>query len=50
MLYHLFDYLQQFYDIPGQRLMSYLSFRAILASVTAMLIALWAGKGLPGRC
>ena len=48
MLYHLFDYLQQFYDIPGQRLMSYLSFRAILASVTAMLIALWAGKGIIG--
>ena len=48
MLYHLFDYLQQFYDIPGQRLMSYLSFRAILASVTAMLIALWAGQGIIG--
>ena len=43
MLYHLFEYLKQF-DIPGGRLMTYLSFRAILASVTAMLISLLVGK------
>ncbi len=46
MIYHLFEYLRQFYDIPGERLFSYLSFRAILATVTAMLIALFAGKGI----
>ena len=43
MIYHLFEYLQQF-DIPGGRLMNYLSFRAILASVTAMAISLLVGK------
>ncbi len=43
MIYHLFEYLQQF-DIPGGRLMRYLSFRAMLASVTAMLISLLVGK------
>ena len=43
MLYHLFQFLQQ-YDIPGQRLMTYLSFRAILALIFSMLIAFFAGK------
>lgn len=43
MIYHLFEYLKQ-YDIPGQGLFTYLSFRAMLASVTAMIIALFAGK------
>ena len=48
MLYHLFQYLQQF-DIPGVRLMSYLSFRAILASGTAMLFAMLVGKKIIDR-
>ena len=43
MLYHLFQLLQD-YDIPGQRLMGYLSFRAMLASIFSMLIAFFAGK------
>ena len=43
MIYHLFQSLKE-YDIPGQGLFTYLSFRAMLASVTAMLIALFAGK------
>lgn len=43
MIYHLFEYLKQF-DIPGQGLFNYLSFRAMLSSVTAMLIAFFAGK------
>ncbi|MCQ2118779.1 MAG: phospho-N-acetylmuramoyl-pentapeptide-transferase [Bacteroidales bacterium] len=43
MIYHLFEYLKQ-YDIPGQGLFTYLSFRAMLASVTAILIALFAGR------
>lgn len=45
MIYHLFEYLQQ-YDIPGQGLFNYLSFRAMLASVVAMLIAFSAGKSI----
>ncbi|MCQ2176648.1 MAG: phospho-N-acetylmuramoyl-pentapeptide-transferase [Bacteroidales bacterium] len=44
MLYHLFEYLKTFVDIPGGGLMSYLSFRAMAASVVAMLIAFFAGK------
>ena len=43
MIYHLFEALKDF-DIPGQGLMGYLSFRAIMASVTAMLISLVIGK------
>ena len=43
MLYHLFEALKEF-DIPGQGLMSYLTFRAMMASVTAMLISLIIGK------
>ena len=35
MIYHLFQLLKE-YDIPGQGLMNYLSFRAFLASATAM--------------
>ena len=43
MLYHLFQFLHD-YDIPGQGLMQYLSFRAMLATVFSMLIAFFAGK------
>ena len=43
MLYHLFQALKD-YDIPGQGLMGYLSFRAILANVISMLFAFFAGE------
>ena len=43
MLYHLNQLLQSF-DLPGQRLMTYLSFRAMLALLFSMLIAFFAGK------
>ena len=43
MLYHLFQYFQDA-DIPGVRLMSYLSFRSMLAIVFSMLISFFAGK------
>jgi phospho-N-acetylmuramoyl-pentapeptide-transferase len=43
MLYHLFEALKD-YDIPGQGLMGYLSFRAILANVLSMLFAFFAGE------
>ena len=43
MLYHLFEYLKTVVDFPGLGLMSYLSFRAMAASVLAMLISLIAG-------
>ncbi len=43
MIYHLFQYLQKF-DIPGQGLFKYLSFRAMLASVAAILISIFIGR------
>ncbi len=45
MLYHLFQFLEKTgLDFPGMGLMHYISFRAMMASVTAVLIALLAGK------
>jgi len=43
MIYHLFQALSD-YDIPGAGLMNYISFRAILAFVIALLVSLFAGK------
>ncbi len=43
MIYALFQALKE-YDIPGQGLMTYLSFRAMLGCVTAMLISLFVGR------
>ena len=43
MLYYLFELLKK-YDIPGQGLMTYFSFRAILANVIAIVIAYFFGK------
>ena len=48
MIYHLFEALKSV-DIPGQGLMTYLSFRAFAAAVIAMLIALFAGKNIIRR-
>ena len=45
MIYHLFQYLERAgVDIPGMGLMHYLSFRAMMATVAAVLFALIAGK------
>ena len=41
MLYSLFEYLP---DFPGSRLMTYISFRAIVAAVLALLISIYFGK------
>ena len=43
MIYHLFQLLKDC-DIPGQGLMNYLSFRAMLGCVTAMLISFFIGR------
>jgi len=43
MLYHLFQALKD-YDIPGAGLMGYISFRAMLCFVFALVISLFAGK------
>ncbi|MBR1808416.1 MAG: phospho-N-acetylmuramoyl-pentapeptide-transferase [Paludibacteraceae bacterium] len=44
MLYHLFNYLQSTMHIPGAGLWQYISFRAILAGVVALLMSMWFGK------
>lgn len=44
MLYHLFNYLHQFINIPGGRLFNYLTFRAAFGSILALLIGLFLGK------
>ena len=46
MLYHLFDYLNKFFDIPGAGMMHYLSFRSVMAVVTALLIVIFFGKSI----
>ncbi len=47
MIYHLFQFLKQ-YDIPGQHLFTYLSFRAMLTSVTAMLLSFFIERNIIG--
>ena len=49
MIYHLFQYLESLgVHFPGIGLMHYLSFRAMLAAVTAVLVSLLAGKRIIG--
>ena len=44
MLYHLFEYLNNAgIDFPGSGLMQYISFRALMSLMTALLIALYLG-------
>ena len=45
MIYHLFQYLERAgVDIPGMGLMHYLSFRAMMATVAAVLFSMLVGK------
>ncbi len=49
MIYHLVEYLKQIgVDLPGQGLFGYLSFRAIAAFTTALLISIFAGRRIIG--
>ncbi|MEZ3589875.1 MAG: phospho-N-acetylmuramoyl-pentapeptide-transferase [Muribaculaceae bacterium] len=48
MFYHLFDYLNDF-NIPGARLMEYITFRSGVAFILSMLIATWAGRRIIDR-
>ncbi|MCQ2166033.1 MAG: phospho-N-acetylmuramoyl-pentapeptide-transferase [Bacteroidales bacterium] len=43
MIYYLFQLLKE-YDLPGAGLVGYLSFRSLMAALTALLVALFAGK------
>jgi phospho-N-acetylmuramoyl-pentapeptide-transferase len=44
MLYHLFEWLDKYYDFPGSGLFRYVSFRAALAIVLSLFIALIFGR------
>jgi len=44
MLYYLFDFLDKQYDFPGAGVFQYLSFRAAMAAVVSLLIAMVFGK------
>lgn len=46
MLYHLFDYLNSIVDLPGSGMMRYISFRSVMAVVTALLIVIYCGKSI----
>ncbi len=45
MLYYLFDLIKDT-DLPGARLMGYISFRALLAIVIALIVSTWFGSSL----
>lgn len=49
MLYNLFEFLKENIDFPGLGLLKYISFRAISASILALLIALFVGKRIIRR-
>jgi len=44
MLYHLFDFLQNNYDLPGAGLFQYISFRAAASIITSLIISMLIGK------
>ena len=44
MLYHLFDYLEDIYQFPGERLYQYISFRSAMAIILSLGISTIYGK------
>ena len=48
MLYHLFEWLDKYYDIPGAGLFKYVSFRAGLAIILSLVIAIYFGRRIVG--
>jgi phospho-N-acetylmuramoyl-pentapeptide-transferase len=46
MLYHLFEYLNQNYSIPGTGVFQYISFRAGMAIITSLIISMMFGDKL----
>jgi phospho-N-acetylmuramoyl-pentapeptide-transferase len=46
MLYHLFEYLDKHFDLPGAGLFHYISFRAGLAVILSLLISMVIGRSI----
>ena len=40
MFYHLFDFLEKSYELPGAGVFKYLSFRSAMAIIAALLIGI----------
>ena len=49
MLYSLFEYLGDAFSLPGAGMFQYLSFRAAMAIITALLIAIVFGRKIIDR-
>lgn len=49
MLYYLFNYLDQAFDIPGTGMFKYISFRAVLSFITAMFLSTVIGRRIIDR-
>jgi phospho-N-acetylmuramoyl-pentapeptide-transferase len=46
MLYHLFDYIDKVFDIPGTGVFQYISFRAGMALIFSLFITMISGKSI----
>ena len=46
MFYHLFRYLDRFYDLPGSGMFQYISFRSAAAIIVSLLIAIIFGRSI----
>jgi phospho-N-acetylmuramoyl-pentapeptide-transferase len=46
MLYYLIDYIERLYHPPGFQVIRFITVRAALASITALVIALFAGRSI----
>ena len=44
MLYSLFQYLNERFDLPGSGMFQYISFRAAVAVILALLITIFFGR------
>ncbi len=44
MLYYLFDFLQERFDMPGAGLFEYVSVRAMVAIILSLVLSIWLGK------
>ena len=49
MLYHLINYLEKFYDIPGEQMFLSISFRTGTAFILALFIAMIFGRRIINR-
>ena len=51
MLYYLFEFLENNYNLPGTGVFYYISFRSALAIITSLLVSLvFGGSTTDGAC